>query len=74
MSCCCSPSRGAATGRQEAAAAPSAGPGEAAVISCAEMNGTAESDAAGQVTVIRDAAFNIAAKLRFPVTAERGRR
>lgn len=27
----------------------------------------------GQVTVIRDAPFGIAAKLRFPVTAERGR-
>jgi len=31
-------------------------------------------DDAGQVTVIRNAPFSIAAKLRFPVTVEQGGR
>jgi hypothetical protein len=31
-------------------------------------------DAAGQITVIRDAPFSIAAKLRFPVTPQRSQR
>ena len=50
------------------------------MMSCAEMKDPLEEmvlltlDAAGQVTVIRDAPFSAAAELRFPITAEQDRR
>lgn len=50
------------------------------MISCADVENLLEEmaqrtvDDAGQVTVIRDASFSIAAKLRFPVTVEEGGR
>jgi hypothetical protein len=50
------------------------------MISCADVKDLLEEmvqrtlDDARQVTVICDAPFSIAAKLRFPVTAERGGR
>ena len=50
------------------------------MISCADTEDLLEEivhwsvEDAGQVTVIRDAPFSIAAKLRFPGTVQRGGR